>query len=158
MCDRMVPLDCAPSSRIDGNANSFTGLGRASVGDLRAMNVNIAALLRVEHSQSPDFGAIVAGYVQQPMIYDLAAHLSVTRRAVEHDVQFTFILTRCHGRNDRFGFEKIVTKKLRRCDLEVLVGNGNYLLLLCGARTGALLIHEFFKTGDIDDESTLTGH
>ncbi len=158
MRHRVVPLDRAAPVGINCDAHSFARLGRATVGELRAMDEHISALLRVEHGEPPDLGAVVARHVQQAVIADLSAHLRVAGGAVEHDVQLAFVLSRRHGFDDRLGLEKIVAEELRRLELEVVVGDADDLLFLRGARASALLVHEFFKTGDIDGEPALASH
>ena len=109
------------------------------------MDENVAALLRVEHGEPTDLGAIMAGHVQQSVVADLSAHLGVARGAVEHDVQLALVFARRDGFDDRFGFEKIVAEELRRLDLEVVVGDGDDFLLLRGAGAGALLVPSVFQ-------------
>src|SRR6187401_3051725 len=103
----MMPLNSVPPTGVDCQPHRLPRLRRTAVGELRAMDEYISALLRVEHSKPTDFGTVVAGYVQQAMIADLSAHLGVASGAVEHDVQLAFVLSRRHGFHNRLGLEKI---------------------------------------------------
>ena len=72
----------APGSRgVDRHRRRCARLRPVRAHDLEqacgAMNENVAAFLRIDHAQLTDFGAIVPGHVEQPVIAYLSAHLGV---------------------------------------------------------------------------------
>ena len=75
------------------------------------MNKDVAALLCIDHAKLTNFRPIVPRHVNQSPIANLSAHLGVKRRAIENDLYFVRFFARENGFNNRFGLEKIVTKK-----------------------------------------------
>ena len=80
------------------------------------MDKNIAALLRIDHTQLANFGPIVPGHMNQSLIAHLSAHPGVERRAIHNDIHFIRFFARENGFDDCFRLEKIVAEKFRRRD------------------------------------------
>src|SRR6476469_330914 len=119
------------------------------------MNKNVAAFLRVDHTQLTNFGPIMPRNVKESSISDLPAHLGVERRAIENNVHFVRLFARQDSVDNRFCLEKIVPKKFGWLDFELVCLNTNFLLLLCLARALALFVHRFLELGNIDNKSSL---
>jgi hypothetical protein len=64
------------------------------------VNKNIAALLRVDHTQLTNFRPIVSGNVKQSSVANLAAHLRVERRPIENDIHLVLFFAWQNGLND----------------------------------------------------------
>src|ERR1043165_9276088 len=85
MRHRVMALNLFSSIDIDRDSYRFAGLGSATIGDRRAMNKNIAALLSVDDPKLPDFGPIVTRNMQHAVIANLSAHFGIERRSIEHN-------------------------------------------------------------------------
>src|SRR5437588_12473103 len=122
------------------------------------MNVSFATLLSIGHTKLTDFGAIMPGNVEQSTIADLSPHFRVTRRLIEDDIDLIRLISRQHSFDDRFGLEKVVTKKFRQRTLQFSGFDSDCFFLLGLPRPLALLLHQFLEAGNIDRESALARH
>jgi hypothetical protein len=82
----VMPLNRFASIDIDRYTHCLSRFGRPAFHELRTMNKNIAALLRVDHAKLTNFGAIMSGHMQHSAIADLPAHLGVKRCLIENDI------------------------------------------------------------------------
>ena len=152
-----MSLNQLPSIDIDRNAHPFARFRRAAIYDLGAMNEDIAAFLGVDDPKLAHFCPITSRNMEHSMIADLSAHFGIKGRLIENDGELFRLVSRQNILNNRLSFQKIVAKKFCwhgrdfsfNCDL---------LFLLSLARARALLLHQLFKAGDIDCQSSLTRH
>src|SRR5206468_6478169 len=88
------------------------------------MNKNIAAFLRVDHTQLTDFCPIMPRNVQQSAITNLPTHLGIEWRSIDNDITcagffpgkavFTtvFVLRKSYLRNSRGGASRLAFSTL----------------------------------------------
>src|SRR6266496_3105290 len=158
MGHRVMPLNRTASLDVDRNTNRFARFRSTTFCERRAVNEDIATLLSVYYTQLTDFCPIMPRNVEQTPIADLSPHFGVTRRLIENDIDLIRFLAWQHRFNNRFRLEKIVSKKFCRSDLQIPLFNADRFFLLRSARTLALLLHQFFKSGNIDSQPALPRH
>src|SRR5438094_1171032 len=122
------------------------------------MNKNVTALLSIGHAQLTNLRPVVSRNVKQSSIADLPAHLCVERRPIKNNVHFPRFFARQNSFDNRFRFEKIVTKEFSRLDFELAIFNTDFLLLLSLARAVTLLLHQSLELGNIDNKSSFPSH
>ena len=154
----VMPLNGIAPVGIDRDAHRLAGFGRAPLGKNRAVQKNIAALLRVPDLKLTDLGAIVSGNVEQSVIAYLSTHLGITRSLIEHDVDFLRILARQNRLYDCLRLKKILTEKPGRSDLQVVVFDADRFFFLGGTAASPLFLHQLLEAFRIDRKPALTRH
>ena len=114
--------------------------------------------MRVLDLKLADLRAVVPWNVEQALIAHLSTHLGVTRGLIEHDVDFLRILSRQNRLHHRLRFKKILTEKLRRSDLQVVVFDADRFFFLRGTAAGPLFLHQLLEAFGVDRKPALTRH
>src|SRR5262249_41745004 len=153
-----MPLNQFAPVSIHRNADRLTRLRRPTLNNLRAVNKNVAAFLRIDDAQLTNLCPVMPRNVKQSSITDLPTHLRIERRAIDNDIDFARLLPRQDCFDNRFRLEKIVSKKFRRLGFELAFFNIDGFLLLGLARAVPLLIHQLFEACNIHSESALARH
>ena len=97
--------------------------------------------------------------MKQSPVADLSAHFRVKRCSIENDIfELIRFFARQNGFDHRLRREKIVSKKLRRSDLQVALFNADRLLLLRFARALTLFLPSTFRNRNVDSEPALARH
>src|SRR6266487_4126450 len=154
----VMSLNRFASINIDRYTYCLSRFGRPAFQELRTMDKNIATFLRVDHAKLTNFRAVMSRHMQQSAVADLSAHFSIKRRLIENDIYLFRFPSRQNGFNNRFRFQKVVSKKFRRRSSQLSFFDTDFLFLLGSAGPLPLLVHQFFETGNIHSQSALTCH
>ena len=86
----MMTLDIDASCRVYRHAYRLATSGARPSDELRAMNVNIPLLLRVQNLETTNLRPLMSRHVNQSRVPHLSTHLGVERRFVEDDIECLF--------------------------------------------------------------------
>ena len=161
MRDRVMPLDGVATSFVNARASlpAPTAGSVAAFDEMQPTCCRTSACVMKCSHVFPDFCVSTSARDFRRRnfagVADLAAHLGVKRRRVQHDGGFVFELTTSSTLRGRFQFFK-ADKFCRRGRFDLRKRNDFFFLR--GAGAGALFFHQLFKTVLVHGQTAFARH